>query len=329
LVISALRASRWTALALGLAAFAIVAPLLPALVLAAWFADVATPLADRLERAFAILRGGRRWAAAALTFALLVLILAPVTAALLIGYHETVDLMTRLRAEPLDDTLARGLRANEIEPRMLAEIAGRVLKGSVHFVVLVVVFLFASFTFLVVGRRAYAWVEYATPLPAPHFRRLAAAFRETGRGLLVGVGATAVVQGTLAGVAYAALGVPSPILLGVLTAACAVMPPFGTALVWLPAAVGLLASGATLRGLVLLAIGAGVVSTIDNVLRPWLARLGRLQLPTFVLFVAMLGGLAVLGPAGLVLGPLAVRLAREAFAILREEESALAPGGSP
>jgi predicted PurR-regulated permease PerM len=328
-VISTLPASRWTALALGLAALAVVAPLLPALVLAAWFADVVHPVADRLERAFAVLRGGRRWAAASLTFALLVVTLTPVVGALLVGYHEVVELVVRLRAaETLDDTLTRTLRANgaEIEPRVLAAVAGRVLKGSVHLVVSALVFLFTSFSFIVAGRRVYALAEEAMPLPARHFRRLVAAFRETGRGLLVGVGATAVVQGTIAGVAYAVLGVPSPILLGVLTAACALVPPFGTALVWLPAAIGLVASGEVGHGLALAAIGAGVVSTIDNVLRPWLSRLGSLQLPTFVLFVAMLGGLAVLGPAGLVLGPLALRLAREAFAILREEEGAPVPG---
>src|SRR5262249_25849896 len=160
------------------------------------------------------------------------------------------------------------------------------------------------FSFLVLGRRAYDWAEETAPLPAPHFRRLASAFRETGRGLIFGVGVTAVVQGTIAGVAYAALGVPSPILLGVLTAACAVIPPFGSALVWLPAAIGLVAHGEVARGLALGVIGACVVSTIDNLLRPWLSRLGKLQLPTFVLFVAMLGGLVVLGPAGLVMGPL-------------------------
>jgi predicted PurR-regulated permease PerM len=286
-------------------------------------------VAEWLERAFErrrrdhASRAGRRTAAAALTFALLVGLMAPLVAAGLVAYDRILELVGALKtASPLRGALLSALRANasDLDPRVLVTIGGRVLGGSIRFLVQTFVFLVGAFTFLVSGDRACRWAETVAPIPPAHFRRLAAAFRETGRGLVVGLGLTAVVQGTIAGAAYAVLGVPSPVLLGVITALCALLPPIGTALVWGPAAVGLFVSGQVGRSIALVAIGAGIVSTIDNVLRPWLSRVGKLQLPMLALLSSMLGGLTVLGPAGLVLGPLAVRLAREALSILRDEQ---------
>jgi predicted PurR-regulated permease PerM len=117
---------------------------------------------------------------------------------------------------------------------------------------------------------------------------------------------------------YASLGVPNSILLGLLTGALSFFPGLGTALVWIPIAVILAVTGHVVRAVILAVLGMGVISTIDNVLRPFLARAGQLKLPVAVVFVSMLGGLLLVGGWGLLLGPLLVRLAVEAFAIARE-----------
>jgi predicted PurR-regulated permease PerM len=97
-----------------------------------------------------------------------------------------------------------------------------------------------------------------------------------------------------------------------------VLPTIGTALVWVPICIGLALTGRTTAALILALVGIIVVSSIDNLLRPMLTRFGQLQLPTFVLLIAMLSGLALMGPAGLFLGPLLARMSVEIVRMARE-----------
>ena len=158
-------------------------------------------------------------------------------------------------------------------------------------------------------------------------RRLAGAFHETGRGLLVGVGLTGLVQGVVATITYVALSIPSALVLGILTTVASLLPSVGTALVWIPVAGGLAFSGRYVAAGILTAVGVLVIGTVDNVMRPVFSRFGRLNLPTYVLFLAIFGGLAFFGAAGLLLGPLLVRLGVEALAIARDEGWTASPSG--
>jgi predicted PurR-regulated permease PerM len=88
--------------------------------------------------------------------------------------------------------------------------------------------------------------------------------------------------------------------------------------VWVPVSAGLALAGHRVHAAILFVVGLAVISTIDNVLRPWLARLGRLRLPMVVVFLSMIGGLRLIGGWGLLLGPLLVRLGVEARAIARD-----------
>jgi predicted PurR-regulated permease PerM len=105
----------------------------------------------------------------------------------------------------------------------------------------------------------------------------------------------------------------------------------GTAIVWVPLAVGLAVTGRTTAAVILVIIGAGVISTVDNVLRPVFSRYGELQMSSFALLLAMFGGLALFGGWGLALGPLIVRLAVEALDIAKETSlfGPLPAGDSP
>ncbi len=98
-----------------------------------------------------------------------------------------------------------------------------------------------------------------------------------------------------------------------------VIPTVGTALVWVPVAIGLAISGRTTEALILALVGAFVISTADNLLRPLFARWGKLEMHSIVVLLAMLGGLSVLGGWGLMLGPLIVRWLIEALRIARDE----------
>ena len=118
--------------------------------------------------------------------------------------------------------------------------------------------------------------------------------------------------------AFLSLGVPRALTLGLLTGVAALVPMFGPALVWVPVATGLALAGRTGAAAILAGVGMLVIGSVDNIARPVFARYAHLELPTVVLIVSMFGGISVMGPAGLVLGPLLVRLAIEALRIWRD-----------
>ena len=131
------------------------------------------------------------------------------------------------------------------------------------------------------------------------------------------MGLTGLAPGIVARITYFARGVPRAFVLGLLTCITSVIPSVGTALVWVPVAVGLALAGKTLAAVIMGTVGLVVIGTVDNVLRPVFARFGRLELPTFVLLTSIFGGLAMFGTWGLLLGPLSARLAKEALMMAR------------
>ena len=191
---------------------------------------------------------------------------------------------------------------------------GTIARASASAAIATIVFVAALYTFAVDGERAYAWLESYAPIPRDAFARLARAFRETGRGLIIAGGGTAILQGAIATTAYVAIGIPRALLLGPLTAVCAIVPFIGTGLVWAPLAIELAATGQYGRAVTVAAVGT-VNGLVDNGVRPLLARYGHLDLPTFVVLVSILGGVAVFGAPGALLGPLLVRLCVESLAM--------------
>jgi predicted PurR-regulated permease PerM len=116
-------------------------------------------------------------------------------------------------------------------------------------------------------------------------------------GLLI-----ATLQGLAGGVVFALLGLAAPIFWGVIMGFLALLPLVGTWVVWLPAAIWLMATGEVGKGLLLVALGVSIVASIDNFLRPAMLA-GRAQMNGLLMFISLLGGVAVFGLIGLVLGP--------------------------
>jgi len=328
-------ALRWTVLVLvGLSLFTII-PLWVPVVLAAWSAILTRPLQQRVAK----LVGGRSRAAGMVTVVLVLAVLTPVVITALSLSGSLVDLVTRLSHTEDGVQAMNALVASESGPEPLDLADTRQLfdlirrhgvsaLGTVRdlfgaFAAVAVglfVFVFAFYTFLVDGTRAYRWMLDYSPLSPAHTVRMAAAFEETGRGLFLSLGGTALFQGSLATIGYLIIGVPQALMLGMLTFVGSFIPLIGTALVWGPVSAGMLLLDRSGQAVAVLVLGL-VVSSLDNFVRPWLSRYGHLQLPTFVIFVAMLGGIAAFGAAGPLLGPLIVRLAVEALDIWRKERS--------
>jgi predicted PurR-regulated permease PerM len=101
------------------------------------------------------------------------------------------------------------------------------------------------------------------------------------------------------------VGLGAPLFWGVVMAFFALLPVVGSAAIWVPAAIWLMATGHWGRGLVLVAICAGVAGTVDNLLRPVLLS-GRARLSGLLVFISLLGGISVFGVLGVVLGPIVV-----------------------
>jgi predicted PurR-regulated permease PerM len=181
-----------------------------------------------------------------------------------------------------------------------------------------VVLVAALYVFLADGGKLRQWLLEHSPLSRAHHHRFENAFSEVGRGLVVGIGLTALAQGLVATVGYVAVGLPEALVLGLLTSIASLIPSVGSGLVWAPVTLGLWLSGRHGAAAAMLAVGL-VVSVVDNALRPLFARYAQLRMNGLLLFIAMLGGLVVLGGWGLLLAPLFVRCAIEGLEILRAD----------
>jgi predicted PurR-regulated permease PerM len=143
----------------------------------------------------------------------------------------------------------------------------------------------------------------AIPLDRELRGKLATRFVAVVRATVKGDILTAALQGALGGVAFWVLGIQPAILWAVVMAFLSLLPIFGTALVWLPAAIYLIASGRIWEGIALTAWGVVVIGLADNLVRPIL--IGKdAKLPEYVVFFSTLGGITALGFVGFILGPI-------------------------
>lgn len=174
---------------------------------------------------------------------------------------------------------------------------------TVDFLLGVFVTLYLLFYLLRDGDTLLAYVQRAIPLPPEQQQVVAGDFTSTVRGVLKGDLVVAVVQGILGGLIFWGLGIGTPILWGALMAVLSLLPVVGTGLVWVPTAIYLLLTGSLWKGVVLLALGTLVISTVDNVLRPVLVGTD-VKMPSYVVLLSSLGGIAIFGVNGFVIGPL-------------------------
>jgi predicted PurR-regulated permease PerM len=118
----------------------------------------------------------------------------------------------------------------------------------------------------------------------------------------------AAAHGVLGGVAFAITGIKAPIFWGVMMGFFSFVPLVGSALIWIPVAISLMAGGHMGRGIILVVFCAVIVGGVDNVVRPWLIS-GRAAMGGLVVFISVLGGIAAFGLLGVVLGPIVVATA--------------------
>jgi predicted PurR-regulated permease PerM len=181
------------------------------------------------------------------------------------------------------------------------------LKNSLFVLFKVAVMIFILTFVYRDGERVRDRLRQVLPLTGPEWDLLAGTVNRVLSAVLFGIFFTCIVQGTLGGIGFWFTGLPTPILFGVVMTACAIIPAVGTALIWVPGAVALFLQGETMYGIIMLAWGAGVVGSIDNVIRPIFIS-GRGHIPLLVTGLGGIGGLVTFGLIGLVAGPLMLSL---------------------
>jgi predicted PurR-regulated permease PerM len=167
--------------------------------------------------------------------------------------------------------------------------------------------LYLTFFFLRDGSYLLELLIRALPLGDTRERMLFAKFGEVTRATIKGNLVIAIVQGSLGGLAFWALGIPGALLWGVVMTVMSLIPAIGPAIVWIPVAIYLFATGENVKAIILIGVGAGVIGLIDNILRPILV--GRdTKLPDYIVLLSTLGGLGLFGINGFVIGPLVTAL---------------------
>lgn len=169
--------------------------------------------------------------------------------------------------------------------------------------------LFALFFFFRDGEQMVASFHGVLPFEMTTREKMFNGARDLIRASVTTSLVIAAVQGIVCGFAFWIAGISAPIFWGVGMAFCSLLPIIGSAIIWAPAAIWLFSTGHWGHALVLLAICAGFTSGIDSLLRPLLLS-GRAQLNGLTVFISVIGGVAVFGAIGLVLGPIVVATAK-------------------
>lgn len=323
----------------------ILLPFFGAIFWGAAFAILFSPLFRKLLVRFS----GRRNLAASVTLLLCVLVvILPLTLVVSSLVSEGTRLLEALRATPLDfgdyyqkivyrlpdwlvGILARqgwtditimqaklSVALSEGSQVMLARVFN-IGQGTFDFLVSFTVMLYLLFFLLRDGASVADSIRRALPISNDHQRLLISKFNTVLRATIKGNILVAATQGALGGLIFALLGVPGALLWGAVMALLSLLPAVGAALVWGPVAIYLLVTGAVWKGVILIAFGALVIGMIDNVLRPILVGKDT-QMPDYLVLISTLGGLALFGLTGFVLGPVVAALFIAAWDLFRIEK---------
>lgn len=180
-------------------------------------------------------------------------------------------------------------------------------QNTFSFLISLALMLYLTFFLLRDGKKLVQLIIKALPLGDEREHALFTKFAEVTRATVKGNLVVAIVQGALGGIIFWILDIPGPLLWGVIMAFLSLIPAVGAAIIWFPVSLYLYATGAWISATVLIAYGAIVIGLADNVLRPILV--GRdTKLPDYVVLFSTIGGIALFGINGFVIGPLVAAL---------------------
>ncbi|VWX62408.1 Predicted PurR-regulated permease PerM [Burkholderiales bacterium 8X] len=180
-------------------------------------------------------------------------------------------------------------------------------QNTFDFLVSFAVMMYLLYFLLRDGSDLSKTIRQALPLARPHTHYLLNKFTTVIRATVKGNVAVAIVQGALGGVAFWVLGVQGALLWAVIMAFLSLLPAVGAALIWLPVAIYFMAIGLVWKGVALIVFGVVVIGLVDNLLRPLLVGKDT-QMPDYVVLISTIGGMALFGINGFVIGPVIAAL---------------------
>ena len=303
---------------------------LMAIFLAGIFSALARPLYKRFERWY----GGRRALASMSTLVVIVIIvilplgaLMGIVTAQAIKVGQTVTpwvqeqiaqpgefqkLLSSLpffdKIAPYGETIWR--KAGELIGTISQFLIGSLstaTKGAVNFLFMAFALMYTMFFFLMDGDKLIYKILYYLPMDDDDEQRMLEKFTSVTRATLKGTAVIGLLQGTLAGMAFWVVGIPSSVFWGTIMAVLSIIPGIGTALVWVPAVIILAAGGNYVKAGGLCLFCALVVGSIDNLLRPVLVGKDT-QMHELMIFFGTLGGIIMFGVMGMIIGPIVAAL---------------------
>lgn len=237
--------------------------------------------------------------------------------------NSTAERLREFESQPIVQWLLRQAnRFSASEPMDLQGLAHQALSAVTRFLVsrgpsllasvgemiygLLLIFITMFFLFRD-GPAIVEVIKTSNPLPESYRSEIFKKFQDVSFATFYGSLLTATVQGSAAALLFWSLGIKPALLWGGITAFVSLVPLIGAFLVWIPMSSYLILTGATTSGLILLAVGGLVVSSIDNVLKPIIIR-GRTDMHSLLVFLSVLGGMQAFGFLGILLGPLFVAI---------------------
>ena len=295
------------------------------ILIASIFSGLVSPLYTRLKRTV----GGNQPLASALTLVIvLVVVIVPVLVVLGVVVNQAIRItgdvspvVERLMKSPtsLDQLLQRVPGIDRLEPyrEQILTRAGDIVnslggfliaslsnttRGTVNFVFHFFILLYTMFFLLMDGPGMLQSVVNHLPLNSDDKKQVIDRFMSVTRATIKGTIIIGLIQGGLSGLAFWVLGIRDALFWSVVMAVLSILPVVGGALVWVPACIVLVATGAVWKGIALAAFCSLAVGSVDNLLRPRLV--GRdTEMHDLVILFSTLGGILVFGPVGFILGP--------------------------
>lgn len=315
----------------------ILLPFLMPVLLGGFLVVLFMPVQDYLV---ARLKGRTSLASTLSTIAVFLLLLLPLAAVGWLVAREVLGFVDRAQAlldqvdlrQDFIASLPRGIRryvrinpeGSEVERALVAAATGgasvlkEILGAGSELIVNLFLMTVAMYYFFLDGRRLTLEVSRLVPLDRRYTDAFFKEFRDVAHAIVYGNTVTALVQGGIGLVGLFIAGVPHPGVWAAAMVFMALIPVGGTALIWGPAGIILVITGNVGEGIFLLAWGAFLVSTVDNVIRPKLCG-SRMALHPLLVFLSMFGGLAVFGMMGLLVGPLIAAIFMSMVRIYRRD----------
>lgn len=291
-------------------------------------------------------KGHERWAAGLTTLTILLIFLVPLLAVVSQAANEAFQIYVESGAENLDrrdaaEAMARliakvglDLPPEEIERivaarlrQWLAPAALGTTQAVGKFLLGLGVMIVSLYYFLADGPRMIQAIMYLSPLDDRYEEQLIGEFGKISRTVVLATIVSAMVQGILAGIGYAVVGVEAVFLLIVLTTLLAMVPFVGAASVWGATAIWLLFIDQRIGAAIGLALyGSVIVSMADNVIKPFVLH-GQSNIHPLLALLSVLGGVQALGPIGIFVGPMVVALLHAVLKMLHLELDAFSSRG--